>query len=216
MLVVWLSAALWAGPLEEARDRQDSAFLAAQIQKLSGAADAKSLYQTALARSYEAEIAMEKGDKRGSAAAAEAGLDPARRAVSAAPNNAEYHRVLGTLCGQIIPANVLAGLKHGRCALEEVEKAIQLDGKAAVNWLSRGVGNYYLPASFGGGIEKALADFDKAIALDEKLAEAHLWKGIALRRQGRNAEARKAIERALQLNPKRLWAKAQLEKTPAQ
>jgi tetratricopeptide (TPR) repeat protein len=216
MLVVWLSAALWAGPLEEARDRQDSAFLAAQIQKLSGAADAKSLYQTALARSYEAEIAMEKGDKRGSAAAAEAGLEPARRAVSAAPNNAEYRRVLGTLCGQIIPANVLAGLKHGRCALEEVEKAIQLDGKAALNWLSRGVGNYYLPASFGGGIEKALADFDKAIALDEKLAEAHLWKGIALRRQGRNAEARKAIERALQLNPKRLWAKAQLEKTPAQ
>ncbi len=213
---MWISLLVWAGPLEEARDRQDSAFLAAQIQKWSGAGDAKNLYLMALARSYEAEIAMEKGDKRGSAAAAEAGLDPARRAVAAAPNNAEYHRVLGTLCGQIIPANVLAGLKHGRCALEEVEKAIQLDGKSAMNWLSRGVGNYYLPASFGGGIEKAVADFDKAIALDEKLAEAHLWKGIALRKQGRSAEARKAIERSLQLNPKRVWAKAQLEKTPAQ
>lgn len=211
-----VSIVLWTGVLEEARDRQDSAFLAAQIQKLSGAGDAQSLYRTALARSYEAEIAMEKGDKRGSAAAAEAGLDPARRAVAAAPNNAEYHRILGTLCGQIIPANVLAGLKYGRCALEEVEKAIQLDGKSAMNWLSRGVGNYYLPASFGGGIEKALADFDKAIALNEKLAEAHLWKGIALRKQGRNAEARKAIERSLQLNPKRVWAKEQLEKTPAQ
>jgi tetratricopeptide (TPR) repeat protein len=216
MVWTFLIMLAWAGPLEEARDRQDSAFLAAQIQKTSGAGDAKSLYLTALARSYEAEIAMEKGDKRGSAEAAEAGLDPARRAVAAAPNNAEYHRVLGTLCGQIIPANVLAGLKHGRCALEEVEKAIQLDGKAALNWLSRGVGNYYLPASFGGGIEKALADFDKAIALDEKLAEAHLWKGIALRKQGKNVEARKAIERSLQLNPKRVWAKAQLEKTPAQ
>jgi tetratricopeptide (TPR) repeat protein len=216
MLPVLVSIVLWTGVLEEARDRQDSAFLAAQIQKLSGAGDAQSLYRTALARSYEAEIAMEKGDKRGSAAAAEAGLDPARRAVAAAPNNAEYHRILGTLCGQIIPANVLAGLKYGRCALEEVEKAIQLDGKSAMNWLSRGVGNYYLPASFGGGIEKALADFDKAIALNEKLAEAHLWKGIALRKQGRNAEARKAIERSLQLNPKRVWAKEQLEKTPAQ
>lgn len=216
MLLVFVSLLLWSGPLEEARDRQDSAFLAAQIQKLNGAGDAQSLYRTALARSYEAEIAMEKGDKRGSAAAAEAGLDPARRAIAASPNNAEYHRILGTLCGQIIPANVLAGLKHGRCALEEVEKAIQLDGKSALNWLSRGVGNYYLPASFGGGIEKALADFDKALALDEKLAEAHLWKGIALRKQGRNGEARKAIERSLQLNPKRVWAKAQLEKTPAQ
>jgi Flp pilus assembly protein TadD len=78
------------------------------------------------------------------------------------------------------------------------------------------VGNYYLPASFGGGVEPAIRDFQKSIELDPKLAEAHLWLGLALRKAGRAAEARTALSRSLQLNPRRVWAKQQLEKTPAQ
>jgi len=46
------------------------------------------------------------------------------------------------------------------------------------------------------------------------LADAHLWLGLALRKAGRNAEARRAIARSLELNPRRVWAKQQLEKTP--
>jgi tetratricopeptide (TPR) repeat protein len=217
MIWILLFAAINAGVLEDARDRQDSAALSAQIAKLSTAAtDAKSNYNLAIARSFEAEVAMEKGDKKASAAAAEAGIEPARKAIAAQAGNAEYHRILGTLCGQIIPANVFAGLKYGRCAMDEVAKAIELNPKSADNWLSRGVGNYYLPASFGGGIDKAISDFDKALELNPKLADAHLWRGIALRKAGKNAEARKSLAKALELNPKRLWAKTQLEKTPAQ
>jgi Flp pilus assembly protein TadD len=52
--------------------------------------------------------------------------------------------------------------------------------------------------------------------LNPGAAEAHLWLGIALRKARRNAEARKAIARSLELNPDRTWAKQQLEKTPAQ
>ncbi len=217
MIWILLFAAINAGILEEARDRQDSAALSAQIAKLSAAAnDAKSNYNLAIARSFEAEVAMEKGDKKASAAAAEAGIEPARKAIAAQAGNAEYHRILGTLCGQIIPANVFAGLKYGRCAMDEVAKAIELNPKSADNWLSRGVGNYYLPPSFGGGIDKAISDFDKALELNPKLADAHLWRGIALRKAGKNAEARKSLAKALELNPKRIWAKTQLEKTPAQ
>jgi tetratricopeptide (TPR) repeat protein len=221
MLPILFFAALSAGVLEDARDRQDSAALSTQLAKLTAAANqpaspAKAHYDLAIAHSFEAEIAMEKGDKRASAAAAEAGIEPARKAIAAQANNAEYHRILGTLCGQIIPANVLAGLKYGRCAMDEVAKAIELNPKSAENWLSRGVGNYYLPASFGGGIDKAIADLDKALELNPKLADAHLWRGIALRKAGKNAEARKALSKALELNPKRIWAKTQLEKTPAQ
>ena len=153
MIWILLFAAINAGILEEARDRQDSAALSAQIAKLSAAAnDAKANYNLAIARSFEAEVAMEKGDKKASAAAAEAGIEPARKAIAAQAGNAEYHRILGTLCGQIIPANVFAGLKYGRCAMDEVAKAIELNPKSADNWLSRGVGNYYLPPSFGGGV----------------------------------------------------------------
>jgi len=220
MLWILLFTAFNAGVLEDLRDTQNSPALAAQITKLNAAAaknnNAKSSYELALARSYEAEIAMEKGDKRASASAAEAGIEPARKSVAAEPDNAEFHRILGTLCGQIIPANVLAGLKYGRCAMDEVSKAIELNPKSAENFLSRGVGNYYLPPSFGGGIDKSIVDFDKAIQLNAKLADAHLWRGIALRKAGKNADARKSLAKALELNPKRAWAKTQLEKTPAQ
>lgn len=211
-----LATILQAGVLEDARDRQDGAALAAQAQKLvaKAATGAKGSYELAIVKSYEAEVAMEKGDKKASASAAEAGIDAAKKAVAGDAGNAEYHRILGTLCGQVIPANVLLGLKYGRCAMDEVAKAIELNPKAAENWLARGVGNYYLPASFGGGIEKAIEDFDKALQLNPKLADAYLWRGVAQRKAGKNAEAHKSLAKALELNPKRLWAKTQLDKTP--
>jgi Flp pilus assembly protein TadD len=109
----------------------------------------------------------------------------------------------------------MLGLKYGRCALEEVNKAIELEPKSAVAWMSRGVGNYYLPASFGGGADKAIVDFDKAAGLDPKNADIQVWRGIALRKLNRAGEARAAFERSLKLNPARKWAKEQLEKTPA-
>ncbi len=221
LVFLWAAGLIWAAVGYEARDRQDLEALRADAVKaeaaLKGApGNAKSYYRFALAKSLEAEVAMEKGDKKASAAAAEAGIGAARKAVEMEGGNAEYHRLLGTLCGQIIPANVMAGLKYGRCALDEVAKAIELNPKAAENWMARGVGNYYLPASFGGGVDKSLADLDKAIQLNPKLAEAHLWRGIVLRKAARNAEARAALGKSLELNPKRVWAKTQLEKTPAQ
>jgi len=216
MIWILLLTALRVGVLEDARDRQDAASLAAQAQKLvaKAAPGAKASYDLAIVKSYEAEVAMEKGDKKASASAAEAGIDAAKKAVAGEAGNSEYHRILGTLCGQVIPANVLLGLKYGRCAMDEVAKAIELNPKSAENWLARGVGNYYLPGSFGGGVDKAIEDFDKAIQLNPKLADAYLWRGVAQRKSGKNLEARKSLIKALDLNPKRLWAKTQLDKTP--
>jgi tetratricopeptide (TPR) repeat protein len=67
----------------------------------------------------------------------------------------------------------------------------------------------------GGGIDLAIKDFDHAIAINPNLAEAYLWKGVTLRKANRNTEARQELERALALDPNRLWAKEQLSKTPA-
>jgi Tfp pilus assembly protein PilF len=108
----------------------------------------------------------------------------------------------------------MAGMKYGRCALDEVNKAIELDPKSAAAYVSRGVGNYYLPSMLGGGVDKAITDLRKALQLDPKSHDAHLWLGIALRKAGKNAEARQSIAKALELNPDRKWAKQQLEKTP--
>ncbi|MDX2152480.1 MAG: tetratricopeptide repeat protein [Bryobacteraceae bacterium] len=205
--------------LNRARDRQDRSALEAIAAKAAEGAkqdDAAAQYRVAVAQSYVAEVAQELRDKNGARAAAEAGIKAAQRAVELKPDVAEHHRILGTLCGQVIPANVLAGMKYGRCALDEINKALELDPKSAKAYLSRGVGNYYLPPAFGGGTEPAIRDFRKAIEFDPRSSEAYLWLGLGLRKANQNAEARKAFQKALQLNPNRVWVKEQLEKTPAQ
>lgn len=229
-MVPWLVAAgsflFWqqpsgpSGELQKARDTQNRGAIERIASQFNAAAekqpnDVQAQYRLALAQSYLAEVAMEQSDKNQARAAAEAGMKAAEKAVTLQPSVSEYHRLWGTLCAQVIPANVLLGLKYGRCAQDEVNKALQLDPKASANYLSHGVGNYYLPATFGGGVDAAIKDFQKAIDLDPRSSDAHLWLGIALRKANRNAEARKELQKALDLEPARAWAKQQLAKTPA-
>ena len=215
------AAAPQANELKAARDRQDLLALDHYIVLRQSAAKANpqsadAEYELALAESYAAEVAMEQKDKRKSEGYAEAGMEPVQKATELNGNSAEYHRLHGALCGQVIPANPLMGtLKYGPCAKDEIDKAIALDGKLALAYVSRGVGNYYLPASMGGGLDIALKDFDTAINLNPKLDEAYLWKGVTLRKANRDIEARQAFEAALKLNPNRAWARQQLDKTPA-
>ena len=226
-LMLFLAAAPPPAPplsadLQKARDTQNRAELAriaGQLSVLAGkqANDAEAQYQAAFANSVLAETAAEMRDKSQAQAAAEAGMKAAERAISLKPANAEYHRILGTLNGQEAAAvGGLGALRYGRSSLEEINKALELDPKASLNYLSHGIGNYYLPAALGGGVEPAMKDFEKAIALDARSADAHLWLGLALRKANRDAEARKEFQKSLELNPARVWAKEQLAKTPAQ
>jgi tetratricopeptide (TPR) repeat protein len=221
LLLLLFNAAAGGSDLEKARDAQDRPALDRLASQLNSAAqgksnDASAQYKLALAESYVAEVAIEVRDKNAAHAAAEAGIDAAKKAVALKADSAEYHRLLGTLCGQAISANVLQGMKYGHCAQDEVNKAVQLDPKSSVNYLARGVGNYYVPQGLGGGLDLAIKDFLKAAELDPQSAEAQLWLGLALRKQNKNADARKAFQKAIELNPARVWAKQQLEKTPAQ
>jgi tetratricopeptide (TPR) repeat protein len=221
ILLLLFNASAGGSDLEKARDAQDRPALDRLAAQLASAAqgksnDAAAEYKLALAESYVAEVAIEVRDKNAAHSAAEAGIDAAKKAVALKGESAEYHRLLGTLCGQAISANVLQGMKYGHCAQDEVNKAVQLDPKSAVNYLARGVGNYYLPQGLGGGLDLAVKDFLKAAELDPQSAEAQLWLGLALRKQNKNADARKAFQKAIELNPARVWAKQQLDKTPAQ
>jgi tetratricopeptide (TPR) repeat protein len=217
-LTVLAASAAEDSDLVKARDHQDRAAL----EKLAGDAraaadkqpnDAAAQYRLALAQSYAAEVAIEMHDKGSAKSAAQAGMDAAEKAVGLKADSAEYQRVLGTLCGQMVSSSSLAGLKYGKCALDSVNKAIELDPKSSMAYVSHGVGNYYLPAAFGGGMELAIKDFRKAIDLNAKNADAWLWLGVALRRSNQAGEAQKAFEKSLEINPNRVWAKQQLEKT---
>jgi len=204
--------------LETARDRQDTTALSARISEYEAAAakspaDAAAQYRVALACSYLAEVTIERHDRKQARHFAEEGIRAGEKAVTLKPNDAEYYRVLGTLYGQAI-TDIMSGLSYGAKARDAVDKAVALAPNNAAMYVARGVGNYYLPAAMGGGPEKAIADFRKAISLDSKDDEAYLWLGVALRKVNKDAEARQAFEKSLQLNPDRVWTKQQLEKTP--
>ena len=218
LISIALVAHAASSELESARDLQDRAALeklAASAAEKAAANDAAAQYRAALAYSYLAEVAQEQRDKAVVKRAAEAGIRAAERAVALKPDVAEYHRLLGTLYGQIVPVNVLTGLSYGKKAQDAIARALERDPKLAASYVSRGVGNYYVPSAFGGGIDLAIRDFQKAIELNPKSDEAYLWLGLAMRKSGRNADARKAFSKSLELNPNRVWTKQQLDKVPA-
>ena len=207
------------GTLETARARQDRPALEKAIEVHAAAAvkapnDADAQYRLALACSYLAEIEIEQRDKKAARQVAERGIKAAEKAISLKPDAAESYRVLGTLYGQAI-TDIMSGLSYGPKAKEAINKAVDKAPKSSAVYVARGVGNYYLPAQLGGGAKAAIPDFRKAIQLDSKNAEAWLWLGIALRQSGQEAEARQALTRSLELEPDRVWAKQQLDKTPA-
>jgi Flp pilus assembly protein TadD len=222
MLVLLLAgflAAATPSPLETARDMQDRAALDKIINDSADAAakvpnDAEVQYRVALASSYLAEVEIEQHDKKLARAVAERGIKAAEKAVSLKPAVAEYYRVLATLYGQAI-TDVMSGLSYGPKAKEAVNKAVEKAPNSSSVYVARGVGNYYLPAQLGGGPAGAIPDFQKAIQLDPKNAEAYLWLGVSLRQAKQDAEARQAFTKSLALNPNRVWVKQQLDKTPA-
>lgn len=216
------AAPAWEAELLKARDRQDRGALQKMTSDLQAAADkapndAEAHYKAALSASYLGEISLELKDKAGAERAAGAGVHMAERAIALQPKNAEYYRVLGTLCGQAVPAvSMFNALTYGKRAKEAINKAKELDPKSARVHQAEGVGNYYLPQALGGGPELAEKDFRKAIELDPKSADSYLWLGLTLRKLHRNGEARQALQKAVDLDPQRIWLKEQLEKTPAQ
>jgi tetratricopeptide (TPR) repeat protein len=222
MLVIFIAAFMAAAPpspLEVARDKQDRAALT-QLAAQAGVAaakapnDAEAQYRAALANCYLAEVTIELHDRKGGRQIAEQGIRFAEKTVAMKPGNAEYYRLLGTLYGQAI-TDIMSGLTYGPKAKDAINRAVEKAPKSSMMYVARGVGNYYVPAQLGGGAKLAIPDFQKAIELDRANAEAWLWLGLSLRKENRDAEARQAFAKSLELNPNRAWAKQQLEKTPA-
>ena len=213
IVIAAFMAAAAPSSLEVARDKQDRAALTELAAQANAAAaktpnDSETQYRAALANSYLAEVAIELRDRKAGRQFAEQGMKFAEKAVALKPANAEYYRLLGTLYGQAV-TDIMSGLSYGPKAKDAINKAVEKAPQSSM------IGNYYVPSQLGGGAKLSIPDFQKAIELDPANAEAYLWLGLSLRKENRDAEARQAFTKSLELNPNRIWTKQQLEKTPA-
>jgi tetratricopeptide (TPR) repeat protein len=81
-------------------------------------------------------------------------------------------------------------------ALEEYDKAIELDSTDAGAYYDRAIGYRYL-----GEDQLALKDLDKAIELDPKLARAYTDRGITRQGLGQYMEGIQDYDQAIALDP---------------
>jgi len=222
MRLLLISAALLfaanPSPLEQARDRQDPAALAKLLDAAAASAgkapnDAQAQYQAALAASYLAAVHIELHDRKSARAAAERGIVFGEKAISLKPDSGEYFRVLGGLYGQAV-TDIMSGLRYGPKAKDAIAKAVEKSPRSSNVYVARGVGNLYLPSQLGGGADAAIPDFRKAIEIDPANAEAWVYLGVALRTGKKEDDARRAFNRALELNPNRFWVRELLVKRP--
>ena len=110
----------------------------------------------------------------------------------------------------------MSGLTYGPKAKDAINKAVEKAPKSSMMYVARAASATItsLP-NWEAAPSSPFPDFQKAIELDPRNAEAYLWLGLSLRKENRDAEARQAFVKSLELNPNRVWAKQQLEKTPA-
>lgn len=157
-------------------------------------------------------------------AAAEAALDQAfasaDRALAADPKFAEAIALKAGLTGMRIQlGGMTEGMTLGPVMANLEGKAEALaPGNPRVLFLA-GLNTLHKPAFVGGGAKKAMPMFEQAIAAFAREApgdalapdwgrdDAHLWAGRAAMEMKRWDDARRHLERVLELNPRHGWAK---------
>jgi tetratricopeptide (TPR) repeat protein len=194
-----------------ARDRADTEALRkllesarAEAVKKNNAANWQKVAQIAY---WLTEAAHAQNDDKLIKRAAEDGLSAAEKEVSLDPNSSEAHRLTGDLLGELIPHTFMGGMRLGKRAARELDKAIELDPRNANAYIGRAIGYYFTPPAFGGSHEKAAELLKKAIEIDAANDTAHIWLAQVNLSEGRHDDAAREIAEALRINPDRAFSK---------
>jgi tetratricopeptide (TPR) repeat protein len=135
--------------------------------------------------------------------AAEAGIAAAEKAVELNPQSSDAHHLLGDLLSQLIPNVFGGGMRYGKRAEEEMDKAIELDPKNVNALVSRAINYYYTPDTFGGDKQKAFEMLKKAVEIDPAADSPHIWLAMFYLDAGKKDIALREINLARKSNPER-------------
>ncbi|MBL7996818.1 tetratricopeptide repeat protein [bacterium] len=149
------------------------------------------------------------------------------KAIDLNKTDADCYALLGSLTGMKIHFNPISGMWLGPKSGGFFKKAVSANDKNPRVFYLMGIGTMNTPSMFGGGADKAIGQFEKALALFEKenmdtSADPFLprwgWDGCysflgnAYEKNNETERARICYQKALELNPNSNRAKRELAK----
>lgn len=210
-----LAAADWT-TLERATQR-----LRAASTSASGRSDAWIHYDLAYALHRRASAMIVEGKSKEARALLEESIAAAQQAGT---RGAGMHAkaLEGAVTGQLAgAAGGLSAMRYGPRSFKLLDEAVAAAPNDPRVALLNGISRLNAPKMFGGGVEKGEPELRRALRLFAAepnasplpvwgLVDAHIWLGIALEQQGKYAEARAELQRALALAPGHRWITDQL------
>ena len=171
-------------------------------------------YELARVHSYRSSALSIRGEKKKAEHALDDAIAAVKQSLKLEEKFADAHSLLADLYGRKIGFGVgmFAGPKYGPKVQAENKRAQELGPNDARVFASLGRQYLEAPHMFGGDVDRAIASFRKSIELDPKSDEAYVWLAIALRKKGDTAGADQALQQALLLNPRSVFAKSTAEK----
>lgn len=141
------------------------------------------------------------------------------KAIALDPKCADAYALLSSCMGQKIGSDMQLAMSLGPKSMEFMQTAESMNPKNPRVVLLSAISKYHTPEMWGGGKKKGLEGFRKAAKLfpDWKAPstlhpswghdEAYAWIGLAHLDSGEKDKAKKALEKALAINPNNSWVK---------
>jgi tetratricopeptide (TPR) repeat protein len=173
---------------------------------------------------YSLGVVVYRMDKEKAAAYIDSSVEHLTKAIERNDSLAEAHALLSSCYGIQISFSPLSGIWRGPKSGSEMGKAKMLSPENPRVALLGAIGAYNTPALFGGGKEKGFEALKKAAELfdqwktvdslqpDWGREQVYAWIGLAHLDRNETILARKAFEKALEINPDYGWVKRVLMK----
>jgi tetratricopeptide (TPR) repeat protein len=134
---------------------------------------------------------------------------------------AETYALLGSVYGLMIGENPALGAALGDRIDDLQAQALSLDAENPRVWLLKGIGDFFTPEAYGGGIAPARSALERAAAAfqtDAPLppeprwgrADVHIWLGQVHQAAGETDRAREEYEKALAIDSGNAWVRDRL------
>jgi tetratricopeptide (TPR) repeat protein len=168
---------------------------------------------------YQMAVVVHLMDKESAPAYLDSSVEHLEKAIEKDDNLAEAHALLSSCYGMQISFSPMSGIWRGPKSGSEMAKAKSLSPENPRVALLGAIGTYNTPAMFGGGKEKGFEALKESAELfsrwkcidslqpDWGNEQVYAWIGLAHLDRNETILARKAFEKALEINPEYGWVK---------